>query len=272
MQSVLKLIIATDYCLPEWIDINEELLSNTNPKLAKFIIKSIPTIKIVMLSKIEQTTDLAGYKFPLQIRQQNVDYLVVSTIQKNPNPGLVNYILNSLKIQITSGIGENSNPVYTDTIRNYRESLNLSCNTNPLLADLMIRSRNISNGNPNPGLTDYLLNCEQHNVLILSNSNPKLTQLVKDKFHSFPKRVAEIMLGKNKNPDLAEFIIENGIIDMKNPNPKLTHITIKEAHYENTNPELKHLIYKAKYDYGGNPNIVDIERFNTMIISLSRMT
>ena len=271
MRSILKLIIATDYCLPEWIDINEELLSNTNPRLAKFIIKSIPTIKTVMLSKIK-ATDHCGHKGPLQLRQRNVNYLVVSTIQKNPNQGLVNYILNSLKTQITFGIGENSNPVYTDTIRNYIKHLNLSCNTNPLLADLMIRSRNISHGNPNPGLTDYLLNCEQYNVLILSNSNPKLAQLVKDKFNSFPKRVAEIMLGKNENPDLAEFIIKNGIVDMKNPNPKLTHITIKEAHYENTNPELKHAIRKLKYDYGGNPNIVDIERFNTMISSLSRMT
>ena len=267
MKSILTLILKHDYCLPDWIDVNEELLSNTNPRLAKFIIKSIPTIKIAMLSKLEETKDENGYKYPLLIRKQNVDYALNSLIQKNPNPGLVKYNLNSVKLE---AIGQNSNPVYTDIIRERDHyTLDLSSNTNPLLADLIIKSKNINHGNPNPGLTDYFLNCEKHDILILRNSNPKLAQLVKDKFSSFPKRLAMIILGKNENPELANFIIKNGIVDDRNPNPGLTRLTIDEPHYENTNPKLKHAIRNLKYDYGGNPNIVDTSKFNAIVDSIS---
>jgi hypothetical protein len=268
MKSILSIILKHDYCLPDWISIDEELLWNTNPKLAKFIIKSAPEIKLSMLH-MHYTTS-TKVEMSLKERKRVIDSMFNDLIQRNPNPGLVKYIMT---LDLNHNIIKNDNPAYTDIIRNcyHKRPEYLINNTNPLLADLIIETGNVYHGNPNPGLTDYLLNFKgEYSDAILCNSNPKLTQLIKDKFHTFPEHFADMQLGKNENPELADFIQEFGVVAFTNANPALTEM-MKPVDYTNENPKLRHIIKQMECDYGGNPIIVDTSKFNETLDSIVRM-
>jgi len=188
MKSILCCIIKPEYTLFKGIDL-EYLSANPNPKIAKLIMK-----------------------YP--------NYALISS---NPNPGLTKFILNNTnKIIPTNtnpklaylimerpnwyGISGNSNIGLTEFILSNLSKIKydwLSKNTNPLLAELIIKNK-------------HRLDWYE----IFKNSNSGLTNFIMEQY----SKIYLYCLCINSNPDLTDFIIGESKpddIDIRNTNKKL---------------------------------------------------
>ena len=161
-----------------WTDV----MNNPDPELTDLIIKNYKGWKqrLIVNNTNPKLADL--------IIKQGVKY-------NNPNKGLTDYILNSKKVNYFD-LSSNSNELLTDYIIAHKDDLNrneLLSNTNPALVPLMFENVEsldmeeweIISSNPNPGLTDIIINNPgKVNYFELSNNtNKKLIPFMYENRH-----------------------------------------------------------------------------------------
>ena len=130
-------------------------------------------------------------------------------------------------------VADCSDPMLTKFIRKHQHHIihHMTNNTNPALADLIIKYCNETNescfSNPNVGLTDYIINSPESvidYVDLSRNKNPMLTEFIIASYEKLNKQ----LLCWNENPALVELIMLEPHWEKisENPNTGLTEIII----------------------------------------------
>ena len=247
--------------------IDGALLSNS--KFVMYVKSNLEKIRLINIS-LANLVEFEKFSYP-PIKQYTYEKMIETKIKQisgNPNPGLTKFILDH------------------EHLVDFEE---LSINTNPNLADLIIRNSSKLNkykiiNNPNPGLTEFLINsihyfsttyyyttCKNTNPglaediinntdmrFIIENSNTGLTEFIKKNFR--PEYTKYLLM--NTNPLLADLIIEfcNDSTEVSsNRNPGLTEYILAHKYdpnklSKNSNPGLTELLIKCKNIHPDNTN------------------
>ena len=266
MYSILSAIIKPKHTVSPLCH-GKDLSGNTSKYISEF------TLTIGMGLGANPTPCLI--KFILSIEEK------IPGIEFNSNPALAELIIkthNPNRIDLMDSILENPNPGLTDFIKSIISGtsvfnfIGFAYNTNPLLADLIIKRFGYCYArigrNPNPGLTDYILeNLDKiPEESLYFNPNPKLAAVI-------IKLNKPSIVAVNPNPGLTEYLINcsvNGDVNFwcnisSNINPMLSDLLLKNLDKIDLtlavyNPALFHVYDKYYPGLENNPKAIIIDK------------